>query len=398
MIVEAIMEEYCFIHDEQIKELIKLRKKHFRKLDQKAELMKRNNIFRLEFQGISKRLGKKFFSTGILSPEIAGEFYANNYEFVYDYPNAKIIETDIPVDAVYSSRAELALGFVKASDIPPEWIQKDRFFKNMYDLDIVFVHGENSKDINVINRCELEVLSRYIEEWMDFCHRWNINHEWQGELNSLHKFIKETPQIVCRSDDMLVAEKKLKASTIEPINKELRYRYLYLKLDAWTGLKDIKKIWPRIEKLQKVIFEYKAEEKANFGRDLCWFDLYKGKNLSYSKIAKVWVENFPDDIDLLVLKSFKREHLKEIKRELKGETSVLLDNKILLKEIIEGRLKEKFFGDFFEEKKFYITGEMRRRKFTSPFMDTIKQAIKRMEKYIRQIQPAEYLISLPLRD
>ena len=360
--------------------------------------MKRNDKFLREYEGISKRLGKKFFSTGVFGLERIGEFYENNYEYEFDYPNVKIIETDIPVEEVYSLRVALAAGFGKESKIPPEWIQRDRFFENNYDLDIVFIHGKDPNDINIKNNYKLEVLSRYIEKWIDFCQRWNINHEWRGELDSLHKFIKEIPQIVCRSEDILIAEKRLESSTIEQLEKDILYRYLYLRLDAWTGLKDIKKIWPRIEKLQKVIFEYKAEEKAKIGRDLCWFDLHKKKKLSYGKIARVWVKHCPEDIDLLLLKPFKRERLKEIRAELKGETSALLDNQHLLKEIIEGRLKRKFLADFLEERKFYTSGETRGKKFTPPFLNTIKQAIKRMEKYIEQMKPAEYLISLPPPD
>ncbi len=180
------MKVISFEHNDQIRKLIKYREKHFGKREQKAELLKRNESFLREFEGISKRLGKKFFSTGVFGLERIGEFYENNYEYEFDYPNVKIIETDIPVEEVYSLRVGLAAGFGKESELPPEWIQRDRFFKNAYNLDTVFIHGKDPNDINVKNNCKLEVLFGYIEKWIDFCHRWNINHEWRGELDSLH--------------------------------------------------------------------------------------------------------------------------------------------------------------------------------------------------------------------
>jgi len=212
------------------------------------------------------------------------------------------------------------------------------------------------------------------EEWFSFCNRWHISHDWDRQINSLHKFIKKTVAIV---DD---------------IDFETYEGRLYLRIDAWTTLEDIHAIWPKIEKAQKEYFILKAEKKVNFGRDLCWYDLYKEYKLSHRQIAKLWEEKYPQDIDLLVINRIKQnsETMKDIKEYIKKEQlkeleGRELDDQELLKEIKTGKLAKEYQAHFDNEREFYATGKISNRKITPPFVEMIKQAVIRIQKHINNI-------------
>jgi len=212
------------------------------------------------------------------------------------------------------------------------------------------------------------------EEWFSFCGRWHISYKWDRKINSLNKFIEKTVAI------------------IDDIDTETYEGKLYLRIDAWTTLEDIHAIWPIIEKAQKEYFILKAGKRINFGRDLCWYDLHKKYKLSQREIAKLWEENDPEDIDLLVIKRIKQDSatMKDIKeyikkkqlRELEGRE---LDDQELLKEIKAGKLAKEYRAYFDDEREFYITGKISNRRITPPFAEMIKQAILRIHRYINNI-------------
>lgn len=254
-----------------------------------------------------------------------------------------------------------------------------------------------------------------LREWINFCTRWHISFRWDGQLESLAKFILSSPQIFYYKSNMsqILAELEHKGATnahlyelgegtstlADLLNEK---SILILRIDAHTTLKDIRKRWHEIQKLQRRLFDYKAEGKSNFGRDLCWYDLNKKYNLKPRKIAKLWIEHCPEDIDILIIKKIKRENEKEIRETLKGKAVILDDYKELLKQIKNGELKEKFKYIFDDEREFYITGRTNRGKLTPPYLDTIKQAIKRINIYINQfslnLREEMELISFPPPD
>lgn len=212
------------------------------------------------------------------------------------------------------------------------------------------------------------------EEWSSFCARWHISYAWDRKINSLNKFIEKTVAIV---DD---------------IDFETYEGMLYLRIDAWTNLEDIRAIWPEIEKMQKKYFVLKAEKRINFGRDLCWYDLHIKYKLSHREIAKLWEEKYPEDIDLLVIKRIKQisETMRDIKeyinkeqlKELEGRE---LDDQELLREIKAGKLAKAYRAYFDDEREYYATGKTSRGKLMPPFVEMIKQAVIRIQKYINNI-------------
>ncbi len=212
------------------------------------------------------------------------------------------------------------------------------------------------------------------EEWFSFCDRWHISYDWDRKINSLNKFIGKTVAIV---DD---------------IDTETYEGMLYLRIDAWTTLEDIHAIWPEIEKRQKKYFVLKAEKRINFGRDLCWYDLHKKYKLSHREIAKLWEEKYPEDIDLLVIKRIKQisETMRDIKEYIKKEQlkeleGRELDDQELLREIKAGKLAKAYRAYFDDEREFYATGKTSRGKLMPPFVEMIKQAVIRIQKYINNI-------------
>ncbi|MFX1536939.1 MAG: hypothetical protein ACFFDI_22195 [Promethearchaeota archaeon] len=240
---------------------------------------------------------------------------------------------------------------------------------------------------------ELTKNNETIRKYMKFMRKWHISSNWDGEIDSLSKFIKDTPIIIY--DALSARESSVPSMKQEPLPDESEFDYLYLKIDAWTSLDDIKKIWPRIQDLQKKIFDFKAEQKSNFGRDLCWYDLKKQFKLSYGQIAKLWSNHCPGDIDSILIKSFKKENEKEIKTMLKGKTFVFDDNQKLLHMIKMRELGDNIKSDFEEKKEFYITGKTEYGKFTPRFLDAIKQGIKRIEGYIKLLNIRSKLDYIP---
>jgi len=131
-----------------------------------------------------------------------------------------------------------------------------------------------------------EILNDGFEEWFPFCEKWHIDYYWDGQIRSLIKYIKKTLPII--PDSFIFREKEAK---------------LMFEIDAWTSLDDIKEIWPRVKKLQNQYFSSKVAKKSNFGRDLVFYDLSNKYKLKPRRIAELWNEVLPDDIDLLVIES-----------------------------------------------------------------------------------------------
>lgn len=72
---------------------------------------------------------------------------------------------------------------------------------------------------------------------------------WDGEIDSLSKFIKDTPIIIY--DALSARESAIPSGELEPLPDDSEFNYLYLKIDAWTSLDDIKKIWPPHSRFKK---------------------------------------------------------------------------------------------------------------------------------------------------
>jgi len=191
-----------------------------------------------------------------------------------------------------------------------------------------------------------------------FCDRWNISRECPRssrfilKLSSIPQFMKDPVLLGFDPFSFIKPPESIDFSRIERLPED-EYSaspgFIYLKIDAWTSLQDIKNIFGEVNKIQRAMFGYKAEEKPNFGRDLCWYDLYHEFHFSYKKIAYLWAMFLPDDVISLVKK------LRSEKKYNEDLTDTDLDKQV----------------------DAYIKGD--------EFRQVIKSAIKRIEKAIEAL-------------
>ncbi len=153
------------------------------------------------------------------------------------------------------------------------------------------------------------------DEWQDFCARWRISPNWNGDLVDLEKKIVPL-EIMCRrsSAQMKPAWKsegpKLRQWSIYPRMKgdwggadqrgddwaEIVQRedaFVYIRIDPWTTLQEIQFYWLEIQHQQKAVYGFDLERaKPKFFMHLCWYDLVHGKEkygkISHAKIARDW--------------------------------------------------------------------------------------------------------------
>jgi hypothetical protein len=239
--------------------------------------------------------------------------------------------------------------------------------------------------------------------WEMFCDRWDISFEWNGEPDQLKYKLKKSADIdyqknkTEREDSEEFKQQVLEDDTDSEIMEQkldeydmqwLHWKrtYLRINIDAYATIDDVKNIWGKIKKLQRKVFLYKSEAKSNFGRDLCWYDLRKNYGLSIGKIADYWIRFRSDDADIIALNYFKKKNRPEIRKALRGETTLLnVDKeKELLNKILSGSLKEELYEDFNQEREYYLKGKFGDRKLCAPFQFRIKMAIKRFEEYIER--------------
>ena len=200
-----------------------------------------------------------------------------------------------------------------------------------------------------------------LKEWGYFCERWGIKSDWDGVETTLKDHLKFAVEVIYKpgEDDW--------------------HPQLLIKITEWTTINDVKSIWNKVETCQNLMSK-KLEKKTNFTRDLCWYDLNKELGLKPRQIAEIWIEKYQEQIEELVVRRMRKEIEQDTKREWP-------DDQELLTAIKTGDLKDEYSSNFEEEKAFYTTGEQDSSgKFTPPFVDAIKKAIKRMGEQIDQIQ------------
>lgn len=192
--------------------------------------------------------------------------------------------------------------------------------------------------------------------WLTFCDKWHIDPEWNLDIKNIYKFQRPFIEVDIDSEprDQL------------PIN---------IRIGPWTTRDDIKREWPNIERIQKREF-HKVKKASVFARDICWYDLNQKYNLTQGQIANLWIENYSEDIDILVMRRIKKKIKKE---DLMGKEP---NDQEFVEEINNGFLSEKYKSDFEKEKEYYISGQTDRGKKTSPLVELIKQGIRRVKKNI----------------
>lgn len=203
--------------------------------------------------------------------------------------------------------------------------------------------------INQILKHKRNTLETFKEYWDELCLRWGIEERWNGRLSRLSKEIRHLIEIwVMEENEQL------------PIS---------IAVGPWTTLDDVRNKWKEVEKIQKEI-SYKMGKSVTFSRDLCWYDLRKKHKLSYGNIAKIWIENFPEEIELMAIKKIIKDD-----KSLKGA-----DAQELLMEI---KTNDPNIEELIE--KFNKTREVYAQPYYSPLVEIIKKSIARMESKINTL-------------
>jgi len=343
--------------DKEILKRIEESKKDYDKNAQRAELLKRNKTFLNELEGIKKRLGNKFFELKKVDIKKLTKISNDNLLLKLDYPKENIFKSEVPLEEVNSAYLHYLYYGEYNGYNPKVAIEKDYYFDSP-DLNTVLVYDEDLDSIRTKIICKSGIIEKYMEKWIEFCTKWHTDVDWDGKLSSLSKF--QNPLVSIGTD----------------------YRNLdlpiHINIGPWTSWKDIKDRWDDIEILKEMV-STKPQKSQNFSRDLCWYDLNKKLKLSPGKIAKLWIEHCPKDIDLLVIKKIKRAE-RELSEEKASE---------LLEEIRGDPTMNDLKIQFENEREIYIKGPY------SPFTDLIKKAIKSMSSKIKEFNlPAkqEFLV------
>ncbi|MBE3126341.1 MAG: hypothetical protein IMZ57_11880 [Acidobacteria bacterium] len=130
------------------------------------------------------------------------------------------------------------------------------------------------------------------DEWQDFCRRWRISEDWNGDMGILAERTHALPSvhISIPFSRLSKTQPDLKSFTIYPligdpwhgIGEALHDSiaredgYLLVRIHPWTSKKDLEFIWTEIQVAQKKVFgdPLNEREKRTFARDLCWYDLH----------------------------------------------------------------------------------------------------------------------------
>jgi len=339
---------------------IKESKKDYDKKTQRAALLKRNKNFLNELEGIKKRLGNEFYKVKDVYVHKLKETSNDNILLKLDYPKANIIISEKPLEDVDAAYLEYHLyrGFDGYN--PRAAIKDDSYFKNSPDLDTVIVYDEDLNSLQTKIICKFQVLRAYVEKWIEFCAKWQIDSSWGGELSTLSKFQNPLVSI------------------------SINYRNLGLPIQinigTWTSWEDIKQRWHEIELIKRTSFSKPKKKSQVFSRDLCWYDLNKKFKLSPGKIGKLWIKHRPEDVDLLVMKRVRRDEKNELSEEKASE---------LLREIKIDPAMNDLRIKFEKEREEYVEGPY------SPLKDLIKKAIKSMDLKIKEFEPKTHGGSMP---
>jgi hypothetical protein len=310
--------------DQEIKELIENSRKDFDRDAQRYELLKRNNSFVKELEKTTKKLeGEIFFKVRDMGhEEIMSDLSEKNILLINDYPKT-------PTH--------------KSGGLSWKYLTPDSGIRQKIKI----------------------FFDNYIPRWETFCERWHISSNWDGNMSSLRENLKGPVELKIIKDE----EKGISS--------------IIIRIDNWTILDDIKEIWGEIKKYQNEIWK-KEEKRTKFARDLCWYELSKKRGLKPAEIAKIWIDKFPDEIDLIVIR--------RIKKEIDKEDSIwnVMNDTELLRAVKSGSLPEEYKDYFQEYRDYYITGKLPTKKsteskFNIPFVDVIRHAIARMQEQINQM-------------
>lgn len=355
--------------EKSIKKLIETSKKNYDPKAQRVELLKRDETFSSELEGIKKRLGIKFFKTLKEDINQLHKKSKDNILYLMDYPKTFIFESDVSIEEVEEAYSHYLIFGEYDGYNPKAAIKRDSFFDGA-DLNTVIVYEVDLDNIETKIECKCIILERYREKWIEFCRKWNIYSAWDGKLPGLLENLYSFIEVQFNEDD--------------------NHFPIHIKMSAWVTRNELDEKWGEIKEIKKSIVDKRKKSEQTFGRDLCWYDLNKNPKFKKSprEIAELWEEIYPEDVDFftldyLMIDPHTMKDIKELIKEkgIKDLFSKKIDNKKLLMEIKTGRLSQEYGNHFKEMRVFYISGEASKKEYP-PFLKTIKVAINRMEDYI----------------
>jgi hypothetical protein len=137
--------------------------------------------------------------------------------------------------------------------------------------------------------------------WSYFCYRWRINWWWDGREESLSSHVNTNLEVFYREAQTDKVEMLRQVTQLpEPfypriniwdVNVAKEPAFIYIKLNPWTEIEDLRSFRPDVERIKKEVFGYSERGPSTFARNLCWYDLHEkeeyGKK-SYENIRGRW--------------------------------------------------------------------------------------------------------------
>lgn len=297
---------------------LKLRARSFSKKEQKVELLLRNAKFLDERTGIFYRLGRTFFKIR----DLTGPW---RYNDLAAYP---LILLQYPELVSNSPIAHI-----------------DHYFKDRTCVNSLY--RCNWKNLEEEAKARWEVLLYYRLYWGEFCDRWNISPQWNGNLDTLTQHMRNSVFIIHKYTEISDG------------------RSITISIDRWATKQDFLALWEYIKKLHKPIGKKKSG-KDNFSRDICWYELAAKCGLKPSEIARLWKERYPMDLARLTVTDMARE--KEID----------IDVASFLKKLVARSLSTEERIAFNNAHSFNLHWR---------FNDAIRKAINRIRHQINDVSP-----------
>ncbi len=273
--------------NKNISKILALRNEELGKNAQRAELLVRNDLFLSELQKVSQYIGSEF----------------HRIEKVPDSKLEMASDDNILIELNYpKTKGTAAKELEKEIEILVNDVEKEL---NGYELWSPLSYAAGWIEMPQDTQLETVIFYKYYklelyrELWERFCGKWNINPKWNANLRNFRKF--QGPPVSMGVD--------FPYSFLFPLSA----LPIIIQIGPWTTLEDIRKVWVKIERIQKRRF-YKEESSANFTRDICWYDLNTKLKMKPRQIAELWVKEFPKEIDILVMRRVKKQY-KELSEE-----------------------------------------------------------------------------------
>lgn len=344
----------------KINKSIKRNRQPFGRKEQRAELLRRNEIFLRQFKQILGIVGKEFFKVKNISEAKLLEESSNNKLLELNYPKVKK-----KVEPFFYDEEETGEQGFSSTKIAPD--KYDQYIESTIDesdplsflLDPNLVTTSDPSDKEITIRDRLAVLHGYKNLWETFCDRWHIDVNWDGKLGHLSRFQRPYIQIAYNENNKIFP--------------------IIIRISSWTTQKDLRKNWKGVKGIQEKIF-HKEKKSSNFSRDLYWYDLYK-KGKTTRDILELWADKCPEDIDKLVAQAF----IKNFKNKYKTLIGISISNFLEKLKSDDPDMKD-IKEDYKSEKELYVTGGTGLGKISSRFQDLIKSTIKNFELKINRVR------------